>query len=435
MSNDLRSRVIRLAHQNPSLRPHLLPLLKQAAVHSLDLTWVEGMRKDFLTLLKNLPRVPDYETAHVLRDAFKKYRKHFDTVFFEGFLKKDLLYYSDLSEDWVEYYVKKLRGPAWQFSIDLSVPIGFADDYGTEGMQFAKFQQEYPGWKTKVQRKAQIFWKEMKEAVEGIKASGKSFQTSTPEDVKATVEGFRLILRGYESGEGEDWEAIKEGLRIYKRNAAARMPILDKLQLPMVIDFEASIDKGGTYNRDGTITFYASSASKGPKWVAHAMAHEMGHHLWQKYLSSGAKEFWDTAIRADIGDLDIQEVVDNWPGTAWAWEFPEVLGQKDPVLALQVDAASQNPMRSKELQKKEDFQDLLDRGIRTLKVPQTPITGYANKNTEEAFCEAIGLLVSYGPRALHETVRRWLDVVLPGKIKMASARLVASRFLTAGVRR
>ena len=31
MSDDLRSRVIRLAHQNPSLRPHLLPLLKQAA--------------------------------------------------------------------------------------------------------------------------------------------------------------------------------------------------------------------------------------------------------------------------------------------------------------------------------------------------------------------------------------------------------------------
>ena len=31
MSNSLRSKVIRLAHANPSLRPHLLPLLKTAA--------------------------------------------------------------------------------------------------------------------------------------------------------------------------------------------------------------------------------------------------------------------------------------------------------------------------------------------------------------------------------------------------------------------
>lgn len=32
MSNTLRSKVIRLAHANPALRPHLLPLLKTAAV-------------------------------------------------------------------------------------------------------------------------------------------------------------------------------------------------------------------------------------------------------------------------------------------------------------------------------------------------------------------------------------------------------------------
>lgn len=31
MSSDLRTLVIRLAHENPSLRPHLLPLLKEAS--------------------------------------------------------------------------------------------------------------------------------------------------------------------------------------------------------------------------------------------------------------------------------------------------------------------------------------------------------------------------------------------------------------------
>jgi hypothetical protein len=152
------------------------------------------------------------------------------------------------------------------------------------------------------------------------------------------------------------------------------------------------------------------------------MAHEMGHHLWQTYLSGEAKDFWTTAIRGDYGDLDVEELIRKWPGNTWAFEFTKVMGQEDPILALQVDAVSHDEslVRGKgELQKKEDFERLLNQGIRTLKVPKTPITGYANKNPEEAFCEAIGLLVSYGPRAVHEKVQGWLSIVLPGQVKLA----------------
>ena len=45
MSNTLRSKVIRLAHQNPSLRPHLLPLLQEvrtAADHFAALVQPKG---------------------------------------------------------------------------------------------------------------------------------------------------------------------------------------------------------------------------------------------------------------------------------------------------------------------------------------------------------------------------------------------------------
>ena len=41
MSNDLRSKVIRLAHQNPALRPHLLPLLAKQAGGIVDPASVE----------------------------------------------------------------------------------------------------------------------------------------------------------------------------------------------------------------------------------------------------------------------------------------------------------------------------------------------------------------------------------------------------------
>jgi hypothetical protein len=101
------------------------------------------------------------------------------------------------------------------------------------------------------------------------------------------------------------------------------------------------------------------------------------------------------------------------------------LGEEDPILALQVETVGQGD----KLQRKEDFQDLLDRGQTTLKVPKTPITGYANKNPEEAFCEAVGLLVTYGPRAVHEKIRHWLDVVLPGQVKLAQR--VVRRYLEA----
>lgn len=42
MSNDLRSKVIRLAHQNPALRADLLPLLKEAGCEKLP----EGGMRD-----------------------------------------------------------------------------------------------------------------------------------------------------------------------------------------------------------------------------------------------------------------------------------------------------------------------------------------------------------------------------------------------------
>ena len=38
MSNSLRASLIRLAHENPSFRAHLLPLLKEAAPKTADLS-------------------------------------------------------------------------------------------------------------------------------------------------------------------------------------------------------------------------------------------------------------------------------------------------------------------------------------------------------------------------------------------------------------
>jgi hypothetical protein len=405
---------------------------RYAATKRLDLTWVEGLRKDFLTLLKNLPRVKDYKTAHELRDAFRVYRTNFDELFFEHFLNRDLKYNLGLSEEDAKWIDKKLRSSAWGFSIELSPPISFADDYHSEDGRFADFQREFPKWKARVQRKALVFWKEIKDFIEWFeRVKDKALDVKVPTVENTTLEGFKLVMKGYNSDDEynqKELEIFKEGLRLYRRRAASVAPILLQKQLPVVVEFKTTLDKGGEYQGD-RITFYASSIiSKSVPWVAHVMAHEMGHHLFRTYLSKEATDFWYQTIRGDFGDLDIQELLAKWPGDAWAYDFPRVMGDSDPILALQVDAISQNETRRNlSFQTKEDFQKLLDSGQKTISVPKTPITGYANKNPEEAFCETIGMLVAYGPQAVHERVRWWFDTAMPGSVKVATKQGLVAR--------
>lgn len=400
-----------------------------ATTQRLDLAWVERLRKDFLTLLKNLPRVKDYRTAHQLRDSLRIYRHNFDELFFEHFLNKELKYsYADfdLSEGEAKWIDKQLRNVAWTFSAELSsMPIGFKDDYYSEVARFAAFEREAPAWKTRLQRKAQAYWKEMKHIIEWLEGlRQKQFDVKVPTSENATLEGFRLQINGYESDDPyhpEELAIVKEGLKKYRQRASSVAPILLQKQCPIVLEFKSSLDKGGTY-ADGVVTFYMSSTiNKGPDWVVHALAHEMGHHLFKAVLSQDAQTFWHQIIRGDYGDLNVKDLLDKWPGDTWAFDFPKVVGKTDPVLALQVDAISHDQSYG-QLQTKEDFEKLYDAGTRTLRVPKTPITGYANKNPEEAFCEAIGMLVAYGPRAVHERVRMWLDEALPGAVKLAMSR-------------
>ncbi len=152
----------------------------------------------------------------------------------------------------------------------------------------------------------------------------------------------------------------------------------------------------------------------------------MGHHLYRTFLSTEAQVFWTQTLRGDYGDLDIPTLLNKWPGEAWAFEFSRYMKDSDPILALQVESLSHN-RETRDLQSKADFQALLDRGVKTLRVPNTPITGYANKNPEEAFCETLGMLVAYGPMAVHEKIRHWLDVTLPGAVKTADSHSAASK--------
>ena len=224
----------------------------------------------------------------------------------------------------------------------------------------------------------------------------KPVEVDIPSEDKTVLEGFQLTMLGFKEGDehnGKELAVFKEGLRLYRRRASAVAPVLLQKQLPVEVEFKATLDKGGEYHSAGYITFYASSAlSRGPEWVAHAMAHEMGHHLFKTYLSQDARDFWTQTIKGDFGDLDIKELLEKWPGDIWA-QFPEKIGDTDPSWPSRLMISTIVPSASRR-----GGREASARGQKTLRT-QAPPTGYANKNPEEAFCETIGLLSrTGGPR-------------------------------------
>lgn len=387
-----------------------------ALIKTIDVSWVENLRKDFLTLMKNIPRVTNYQTGAKLRDGFKFLHNNFKLWVFDEFLNPRKAENNATFEG--------IRKVAWDFYIELTLPLGYPDDgYNTEETLFARYEQDKKTWEPRLRTKAQKFWKELKDTLAYVK--DQKAEVVVPDVDRLVVEGFQAEVRGFDPTSDWQQEAFikaKESLRQYRRKASARLPWLVKHQLPLVLNFQSKLNEGGLYQNDHITVAMSALVGEPPEWGAHILAHEMGHHLY-RHLSGSAQKFWDTAIRQDYGPLDVQELLAKWPeNVRWASDFVAMMALKDPVLALQVDVlSSDNGGSHKVMEERSDYEEAL---VPTLPVPQHPITGYAGKNPEESFCEAIGRLVGYGPGTVLDQVRQWLDIVIPGEVKTAGHQLV-----------
>jgi hypothetical protein len=377
----------------------------------INVNWVEKMRRDFLTLMKNLPLVKDYDDAARLKEAFDVYKGRFKLLIFEQFLNE----YKDNGD----HRFDNLRTPAWDFYLELSFPLMYTIPPVTKESRFQKFLSDKDPWEKKVKVRAQKFWKAIKDSLENVPDS--EIKVKTPNRDRLVIEGFQAEVYGFDPQ--EDWQQetlskFRESLRIYRRNASKTVPWLIHHQLPIEINFEGKLDQGGEYLTDHIMVSMLSMTGESPLWGAHMMAHEMAHHMY-KGLSGSAQEYWDTAIRQDYGPLDLRELLDKWPQRlTWSSDFTDYMSTKDPVLALQVDVLSHGHQSSHAYETREDFQSGFDAGVTTLKVPRNPVTGYGGKKPEEAFCDAIGRLVGYGSATVLDQIKTWLKVVLPGEVKL-----------------
>jgi hypothetical protein len=400
--------------------------VKMSRSRTLDESWVEKLRKDFLLLMRNLSKVIDYDTAAEVRDLGKKYSANFELWVFDEFLNE--------LKDRSDARFEGIRSPAWTFMVELSsMPLGYPNDYYSKEARYAKFRQEGGKWEQRLKKKAQVLWKVFKEALSYT--SEKRVVMDLPSEDSLVLEGFQVIITGYDPA--QPWQSdafarFKESLRLYRRKASKYLPWLLQRQLPLTLAFNAGLDTGGLYKRTHILISMSAMINNTPEWGVHMLAHEMGHHLY-KSLDQSAQTYWDSAIRQDYGPIDLVDVMRIWPESVkWTSDFAASLVDKDPILSLQIDLLAQDRGGNSGWEKRERFRKELDDGTTTVHVPKHPITGYAGKNTEESFCEAIGRLVGYGPRTVLPQVLAWLLVVIPGLLKLATAKLatrVAERYL------
>lgn len=376
---------------------------------TIDTTAVAKLRADVLLLLRNAERVKNYAQLVQFADAVNTFR-----TYFKGFVA-DVS--KGLDQARQETWAKRVRSDTWDLVITLSVPFErhgskYAPTASPEE-HFLDYQSKAKAWAEKVKRAARKAWKILDDLLT-VQGSQTYFQR---QDEQLTIEGFTVILRNLgarnAARDRDSLEGFKAALSVYKRRAQRVMPDLLKRKLPLVLVFDCGLDEGGVYKGDHILV--CSSVKQ--RDLAHVLAHEMGHHLWRVSLGADAQEFWTSAVRADYGPLDLEALLAVWPeGESDLWFFDnDELARKDPTLYLQVNAVLFPPLRHEKppFSTRDELAVLVRQGTETVPVPLNPITAYATKNPEEAFCEALGMLVGYGPQAVPALVRRWLQIILP----------------------
>jgi len=424
-----------------------------AKIMPLDLAQIERLRKDFLMLMKNTKVVKDYDQAWRWREAVHVWRDNFDTYVLDRARKaiKNLRFQERITKSDADYWNKKIGKDVWMLYLDATVPLeplprlrqrwsGRSDEELKRG-GFADMQRELPKWDAKLRRAARQAWKGLKEFEYWYKERlGGALEVDMPVDERVNMEGFQVLVRGFPVRSNENAKAMyqdfmerfKVGLKQYKQRAQKVLPLLIRAQLPLVLDFNMDRDTGGTYE-GRHISINPVSGQKNPGAMIRILAHEMGHHLYQNFLSKADQDFWGRAITGNYGKLNLHDVLKKY-GSEKSFYQNEKIKRQDPILYLQLDGLHSLQERSRafdNMLRMEDLREYLAGGGQAVwTVHGKPISGYAHKNNEEAFCEALGHLVGYGPRAVLPEVRSWLQTILP-QIKVAKglSQKVASRWL------
>lgn len=464
----------------------------QARSWDLNTGTIQGLRKEFLTLMKNADRADsfDMDTAERFRKAVIKWCDQLEV--FGRQIREDLEGRIRLAEHpipgraipdkgWAKHYLNNMK-PYWELHYEMrNVPV-VPDLQGMYGGKFETpeayrarlldfFREKYPEknaerevdgildrdppitlaqatakainnwsakvrlWEQRARSKARAAWKFLDALAAWITrdtlymgGGGESIRLEMPDEEIINLEGFRVIMRGAAETKDldKDLGVLREGLRRYRDRAQKVLPLMLKLQAPIFMDMSWARDHGGAAGRyDFGKIIMTPWTTHDPNEFVRTLAHEMGHHLYRVYLSGDMQRFWTAAIRGDYKDLDLREALATMERVGASTYIDKQLMEADPILYLQLGTINNHhSYKGYDLWSQASIRDYLAKGENPIvRVPAHPITGYAGKNEEEAFCETIGMLVAYGPRAVLPEVRQWLRIMLP-EVRIASEGLL-----------
>ena len=372
---------------------------------------IEKLRKDTLTLIKAIEKESSYDEARQVQQAISRYQKYIDDLFY----KKMAPRIEDKSAN------KKFREVTWDFYISLGVPFWEPDEYHNKESRYRSWATDKTKWLNSVKRKARATWKVINEYFLELKESK---EVDWKEPHQQSIEGFNVILEE----EPANYTALKEGLKIAYESLNKVFPKALKRK-PTLIFVRGGLDESGSYERYERKFIINLNVFnkyiKSPKQGARVIVHEIAHDIFQEYLSDNDTRYWFSAIRSDYGTLSLSELIDNWPddmaNRSLYW-LGEHLIDKDPTLALKIQTLTM--WREIDIRNRQDAKDALKKENTEYHIPKSPITWYANKNSEEAFCEAFSMYAVFGKRAVLPVVRMWLNTILP------EANIVTGKIIT-----
>jgi len=405
---------------------------------------IAKLRKDFLVLMGNVPRVDTAEKLTTFRSGVTTFRTLIERILntaqeylpdvarfaeqkFDNGLASDARYLSKNNED------------PWRLSSALILPGRELEYYKQNSGIYSgrvkeaylyQFTSEAQKWDRQARRLAPKAWKWFESAAtviaKGVAHGGRGeLAVDRGTGTLREMAGFKVRLDGFV---GSDFEVdgvqkFERGLQLFRQLASARFPALLRNTPPFVLVFSG--DPAGGNNAASwsaqaiTVSFWGMHQDA--KGVAHAVAHELGHGIYRNYLSGEAQNAWFSFIRGDTEPIDLRQVLKDLGDDGWIHE-PNVY-KSDPIRWLQVRGLGQD--RSYRFERGEDIRRWIEGGgDPVVQVTRHQVTAYANTNPEEAFCEALGMLVAYGPKTVLPEVRQMLGLLL-SQLKTESVELGA----------
>jgi len=266
------------------------------------------------------------------------------------------------------------------------------------------------------------------------------------QEEKIIINGFTCIFADANENQIKDaYAKIKKALDLIILASKEHFPFFFKYKVPLYFSFDKSVFCPRAEQTHSTLTYYIEGCylhkrkiieinyreSKSAKDISGTIAHELGHHIFQNYLSDKAKQFWYDVVNGLILNKTIRQVFngsdDYVTEIKKVYKTPKTLGNYQILRDKQLFIKRLEEDLDIDLSRmtKEQLQFIIDQNLDTLvRTYKNPITEYADSSPEEAFCEFLMILVKDRLFMIDRSWRNYFETAMGMKIQNKLAKSI-----------